>query len=81
MGARSRGYIKNVKAESLQEISITILSAEIRNHIPRTETIKASGLSKSGFYDALKHPEKFRIGCLYDIYDYLRVPEEERRFV
>ena len=77
---RSRGYIKDEKAESLQEISITIVSTELRNHIPRSETIKASGLSKSTFYDCLKHPEKWRLGALYDVYQRLRVPQEERRY-
>lgn len=81
MGARSRGFTcDDGKEKSLQEVSIIIVSSEIRNHIPRSETIKASGLSKSSFYDCLKHPEKWRLGALYDVYQRLRVPEEARRY-
>ena len=82
MGARSRGFtFEDDKVKSLQEIPITIMTYELRNHIPRSETIKASGLSKSALYDCLKHPEKFRIGSLYDVYEALSVPQEARRFV
>ncbi len=81
MGARSRGFkFEDGKVKSLQEIPITIVTYELRNYIPRSETIKASGLSKSAFYDALKHPEKWRLGTLYDVYERLRVPQEERRY-
>lgn len=80
-GTRSRGYtFDDGKEKSLQEVSIIIRSSEIRNHIPRSETIAASGLSKSAFYDCLKHPEKWRLGTLYDIYQRLRVPQEARRY-
>lgn len=78
---RSRGYtFEDRKAESLQEISINIISGEIRKHIPRSETIKASGLSKSAFYDYIKHPEKWPLGKLYDVYEFLDVPQEARRY-
>lgn len=81
MGARSRGFTcDDGKEKSLQEVSNIIKVSEIKNNIPRSATIEASGLSKSAFYDCLKHPEKWRLGTLYDVYQRLRVPEEERRY-
>ena len=78
---RSRGFtFDDGKEKSLQEVSNTIKVSEIKNNIPRSATIEASGLSKSAFYDCLKHPEKWRLGTLYDVYQRLRVPEEERRY-
>lgn len=81
MGRKSRGYVfEEEKQKSMEEIRLAIVTAELRNHISRRTTIEASGLSESGFYQCLKNPERFRLGTLFDIYEGLDVPEEERRF-
>ncbi len=79
---KSRGYVfDEEKQKSMEEIRLAIVTAELRNHVSRRDTIQMSGLSESGFYTCLKNPERFRLGTLFDIYEGLQVPEEERRFV
>ena len=65
------------------------LRAEIRNqiggreaefNIPRAKTIKHSGMSPTSFYKCWSDPSLFRVWQLVRIYDYLRIPEAERRF-
>lgn len=64
-----------------ENIRVIIVTNEERRHVSRAQTIKASGMSQSAFYLAWKQPELFRVGNLHDVYEFLRVPEEERRYV
>ena len=83
MGARSRGYtFKDGKLEELHDdIRTAIVTAETRNHIPRSRIVELSGLSVSTFYKCWNDPSLFRIGQLYAIYEGLHVPEAERRYI
>lgn len=78
----ARGFCgKDKGLETLQtDIKTAIVSAEIRTHTPRAKTIQYSGLSESGFYNCMRHPERFRVETLYKIYEGLRIPQEVRRF-
>lgn len=67
-------------AKICEDIRLNIVTNEERRHVSRAQTIKASGMSQSAFYLAWKNPELFRIGNLHDVYEFLRVPEEERRY-
>lgn len=71
---------KSRYAELCESIRLNIVANEERRHVTRAQTIKASGMSQSAFYLAWKKPELFRVGNLYDVYEFLRVPEEERRY-
>jgi len=62
------------------EIRLAIVTAEERKRISRAQTIKHSGMSNGSFYNAWSRPELFRVGQLIKIYDFLKVPQEERRF-
>lgn len=64
-----------------QQIRVVIVTAETTRNISRAETIRRSGMSQTNFYKAWKDPALFRIGQLVQIYDFLKVPEPERRFV
>ena len=66
--------------ETAQKIRVAIVTAETMRSVPRSETIKRSGMSAANFYKAWNRPELFRVGQLIRIYDYLKVPESERRF-
>ena len=63
-----------------KQIRIIIASHETKWDILRSETIRHSGMSQANFYKAWKDPSLFRIGQLIRIYDFLKVPEPERRF-
>ena len=63
------------------EINRVIAGNEAWQNIPRSETIKHSGMSPSAFYKAWNDPSLFRVGQLLRIYDFLRVPEAERRLL
>lgn len=63
-----------------QNIRVTIVKAETERNISRSLTIKMSGMSSANFYKAWNDPQLFRIGQLVRIYDFLKVPEPERRF-
>ena len=78
-------YIGNAKVdidldEARQIIRKTIILAEAERNISRAQTIKMSGMSQANFYKAWNDPSLFRIGQLIRIYDFLKVPEPERRF-
>ena len=66
--------------ETGKQIRVAIVTAETMRSISRAETIKQSGMSQANFYKAWKDPSLFRIGQLIRIYDFLKVPELERRF-
>lgn len=79
-------YIGNSKADDdIRQISQiirgTIGKAEAERNTARSLTIKMSGMSSANFYKAWNDPSLFRIGQLIRIYDFLKVPEPERRFV
>lgn len=57
-----------------------IAKAETERNVSRSQTIKMSGMSQANFYKAWNDPSLFRVGQLIRIYDFLRVPEPERRF-
>ena len=63
-----------------KQIRVAIVTAETMRNVSRAETIKRSGMSSANFYKAWKDPSLFRIGQLIRIYDFLKVPEPERRF-
>lgn len=63
-----------------QFIRVAIVKAETERNISRSLTIKMSGMSSANFYKAWNDPSLFRIGQLVRIYDFLKVPEPERRF-
>lgn len=58
----------------------TIAKAETERNVSRAQTIEKSGMSQASFYKAWNDPSLFRIGQLIRIYDFLKVPEPERRF-
>lgn len=66
--------------ETGKQIRVAIVTAETMRSISRAETIRRSGMSQANFYKAWKDPSLFRIGQLIRIYDFLKVPEPERRF-
>lgn len=51
-----------------------VAAAEIRRNVSRADTIKASGLSQSAFYNAWKKPRLFRLEQYMSICDFLRIP-------
>ena len=63
-----------------QAIHVTIVKAETEHNISRAQTIEMSGMSSAGFYKAWRDPSLFRVGQLFRVYEFLRVPEEERRY-
>jgi hypothetical protein len=63
-----------------QTIRVTIVKAETERNVSRAQTIRMSGMSPANFYKAWKDPTLFRIGQLIRIYEFLKVPEPERRF-
>lgn len=63
-----------------QIIRVTIVKAETERNVSRSQTIDHSGMSPANFYKAWNDPSLFRVGQLIRIYDYLKVPEPERRF-
>lgn len=78
-------YIGNSKTDADirqigQIIRVAIVKAETERNISRSLTIKMSGMSSANFYKAWNDPSLFRIGQLIRIYDFLKVPEPERRF-
>ena len=72
--------IDNDLDEIRRMIRLTIITAEADRNISRLQTIKMSGMSQASFYKAWNDPSLFRVGQLIRIYDFLRVPEPERRF-
>ena len=62
------------------QIKGMIAKNEAERNIPRAETIKHSGMSPHNFYKAWNDPSLFRVWQLVRIYDYLKVPEAERRY-
>ena len=78
-------YIGNAKLnadleDAKRSIRGAIAKAETEHNISRSQTIKMSGMSQANFYKAWNDPSLFRIGQLIRIYDFLKVPEPERRF-
>ena len=78
-------YIGNAKLDAdleevRQVIRVTIVKAETERNVSRSQTIRMSGMSQASFYKAWNDPSLFRIGQLIRIYDFLKVPEPERRF-
>ena len=72
---------KDVKLSSLkEEIRIAIITGEERQHVSRSDTIRASRMSQASFYNAFREPELFRVGQLHRVYEFLKVPEEVRRY-
>ncbi len=70
------------KLDSIKsDIRVAITTAETRRNVSRAMTIKNSGMSASNFYKAWNDPELFRIRDLHSIYEYLKIPDQERRFV
>ena len=63
-----------------KQIRIAIISGEELQNKARSETIQHSGMSPASFYTAWKNPSLFRVGQLVRIYDFLKIPDEERRF-
>ena len=63
-----------------KNIRVTIIKAETERNVSRAQTIRMSGMSQANFYKAWNDPSLFRIGQLVRIYDFLKVPEPERRF-
>ena len=72
--------VKNALDHISNDIRVTIVKAETERNISRSLTIKMSGMSPANFYKAWNDPQLFRIGQLVRIYDFLKVPEPERRF-
>lgn len=66
--------------EIRQIIRVTIIKAEAERNVSRSQTVRMSGMSQANFYKAWSDPSLFRVGQLIRIYDYLKVPEPERRF-
>ncbi len=64
-----------------QNIRVAIVSQEEVRGISRRDTVLHSGMSPSNFYKAWKSPELFRVRDLHNIYEYLRVPEDNRQYV
>ena len=58
----------------------TIAKGEAEYKVSRSQTIESSGMSAASFYKAWNDPSLFRVGQLIRIYDFLKVPEPERRF-
>lgn len=78
----ARGFLRDDALDALRnDIKTAIVTGEVRSGVPRSKTIEYSEMSQANFYKAWKRPELFRIGQLRNIYNGLRVPEEERRFV
>ena len=65
--------------EISKQIRIAIVSGEESQDRARAETIEHSGMSPASFYTAWRDPSLFRIGQLIRIYDFLKIPDEERR--
>lgn len=57
-----------------------IAEAEAKQNKPRSQTIMMSGMSPASFYKSWNDPLLFRVGQLIRIYDYLKIPESERRY-
>ena len=57
-----------------------ILIYEMKRHVSRLQTIQSSEMSQGAFYKCWKDPSLFRAGQLIKIFDFLRIPENERRF-
>lgn len=72
--------IEAQREKASQEIRLAIVTGETMRGCSRSETIRHSGMSQASFYKAWKDPSLFRIGQLIAIYEYLRIPETERRF-
>lgn len=68
--ANARRYIRGIIGKYKAEQNITT-----------EQIIKASGMSRAAFYNCFKDPSLFRVGQLILIYDSLKVPEPERRFL
>ncbi len=66
--------------EVAQAIHVTIVTWETMQGKSRAETIRHSGMSQANFYKAWKDPSLFRVGQLIRVYEFLKVPEPERRF-
>lgn len=64
-----------------KQIRLEIVTSETKRNITRAETIRHSGMSQASFYTAWRDPALFRVGQLIRIYEYLKVPEEKRRFI
>lgn len=62
------------------EFRAGIVYAETMQKVPRSETIRHSGMSQGNFYKCWKDPALFRVGQLMQIYDFLKIPQSERRF-
>lgn len=75
-----KGHIDMLIERTGTQIRVTIVTAEALRNVPRSETIRHSGMSQASFYKAWKDPSLFRVGQLVSIYDFLKIPEEERRF-
>ncbi len=77
------------KTNLCKDAALDALRAEIRGQIaeheakynkPRSETVKHSCMSPSSFYKCWADPGLFRVWQLVRIYNYLKVPEAERRY-
>lgn len=66
--------------EVAQAIRVTIVTWETMQGKSRAETIRHSEMSQANFYKAWKDPSLFRVGQLIRVYEFLKVPEPERRF-
>lgn len=75
-----RDRIDEQKEQTSQTIRLAIVTGETMRGCSRSETIRHSGMSQANFYKAWKDPSLFRVGQLIAIYEYLRIPETERRF-
>ena len=73
--------LEAMEAEVGQDIKGKIAKREAELDKPRSQTIEHSGMSAGAFYAAWKDPAKFRVGQLLRIYDFLRIPESERRLI
>jgi len=77
--------IGNVRLEADQNelrssIKGIIAKAETERNVSRSQTIKMSGMSPASFYKSWNDPLLFRVGQLIRIYNYLKIPESERRY-
>lgn len=63
-----------------KEIKGTIQKYLTVNQITRGKLLKYIGMKETTYYRRLENPSTFTLGEIRAIYDYLKVPTEERKF-
>ncbi len=74
-------FIDRGNNKVIKDIPPTISKYKTDRHVSIAQVIEKSGMSQANFYKAWNDPSLFRIGQLIRIYDFLKVPEAERRFI